>query len=45
MFNESSGDDREQWREEVNNAEEKIPDLEVNLETLLLPHDPNEGAT
>jgi len=43
MFNETSGDDREQWREEVNNAEARIPDLEMNLETLLLPRDPNEG--
>jgi peptide chain release factor 1 len=43
MFNETSGDDRELWREEMNGAEEKIPELELNLETLLLPHDPNEG--
>jgi peptide chain release factor 1 len=43
MFNESSGDDRELWREEVNEAEAKLPDLEANLETLLLPRDPNEG--
>ena len=43
MFNETSGDEREQWREEVNNAEAKIPDLEAILETLLLPRDPNEG--
>ncbi|MFZ1062322.1 MAG: peptide chain release factor 1 [Acidimicrobiales bacterium] len=43
MFNETSGDDREQWREEVNHAEERIPDLEATLETLLLPRDPNEG--
>ena len=43
MFNESSGDDREQWREEMNNAEAKIPQLESTLETLLLPRDPNEG--
>jgi peptide chain release factor 1 len=43
MFNETSGDDRELWREEMNNAEEKIPELELSLETLLLPHDPNEG--
>ncbi len=43
MFNESSGDEREQWREEVNNAEARIPDLEMTLETLLLPRDPNEG--
>ena len=34
MFNESSGDDREQWREEMNNAEAKIPQLESTLETL-----------
>lgn len=43
MFNESSGDDRELWREEMNNAEAMIPDLETTLETLLLPRDPNEG--
>jgi peptide chain release factor 1 len=43
MFNETSGDDREQWREEVNNAEARIPELEATLETLLLPRDPNEG--
>jgi peptide chain release factor 1 len=43
MFNETDGQDREAWREEVNVAEERIPQLEANLETLLLPHDPNEG--
>ncbi len=43
MFNESSGDDRELWRDEMNTAETKIPDLEMTLETLLLPRDPNEG--
>ncbi len=43
MFNESSGDDRELWREEVNEAEAKLPELEMTLETLLLPRDPNEG--
>jgi peptide chain release factor 1 len=43
MFNETSGDDREQWRDEVNNAEAKLPQLEDTLETLLLPRDPNEG--
>jgi peptide chain release factor 1 len=43
MFNETSGDDRELWREEMNNAEAKIAELELNLETMLLPHDPNEG--
>jgi peptide chain release factor 1 len=43
MFNETSGDDRELWRDEMNTAEAKIPDLEMTLETLLLPRDPNEG--
>jgi peptide chain release factor 1 len=43
MFNESSGDDREQWREEVTAAEARLPALEESLETLLLPRDPNEG--
>ena len=43
MFNESAGDDRELWREEVNAAEARLPALEENLETLLLPRDPNEG--
>ncbi len=43
MFNESSGDDREQWRDEINVTEARIPELEMTLETLLLPRDPNEG--
>ncbi len=43
MFNESDGADRESWREEVNAAESRIEELELSLETLLLPHDPNEG--
>ena len=43
MFNESSGDDRELWRDEVNTAEARVPGLEEALETLLLPRDPNEG--
>jgi peptide chain release factor 1 len=43
MFNETDGQDREGWREEVNAAEARITELEANLETLLLPHDPNEG--
>jgi peptide chain release factor 1 len=43
MFNETDGQDREAWREEVNAAEERITQLEAHLETLLLPHDPNEG--
>ena len=43
MFNETSGDDRELWRDEVNAAEARLPHLEDVLETLLLPRDPNEG--
>jgi len=43
MLTESSGDDRELWREEVTAAEEKIPTLEATLEELLLPRDPNDG--
>ena len=43
MFNESSGDDREQWRAEMNHAEASVDELEAALETLLLPRDPNVG--
>jgi len=43
MFNETEGGDREAWREELNVAEARIDDLAATLETLLLPHDPNEG--
>jgi peptide chain release factor 1 len=43
MFNETAGDDRELWREELIAAEARLPELEEALETLLLPHDPNEG--
>jgi peptide chain release factor 1 len=43
MFNETEGADREAWREELNNAEARVDDSGANLETLLLPHDPNEG--
>ena len=43
MFNETEGADREAWREELNSAEARADDSGANLETLLLPHDPNEG--
>ncbi len=43
MFNETTSDDRELWREEMNAAEARLPALEAALETLLLPRDPNEG--
>jgi peptide chain release factor 1 len=39
MFNETEGADRE----ELNSAEARVDDSGANLETLLLPHDPNEG--
>jgi peptide chain release factor 1 len=45
MFNETEGSDRELWRDEVNVTEARITELEENLETLLLPHDPNEGRS
>ncbi|HEV3267849.1 MAG TPA: peptide chain release factor 1 [Acidimicrobiales bacterium] len=45
MFNETEGADRESWRDEVNAADERIAELELELETLLLPHDPNEGRS
>jgi peptide chain release factor 1 len=43
MFNDSSGDDRELWRDEINASEAKLPELEAVLEELLLPRDPNDG--
>ena len=43
MLTESEGAERELWREEVDDAETRIASLEERLETLLLPHDPNEG--
>jgi peptide chain release factor 1 len=43
MFSETEGADRESWRDEVNTAEARVAELEQELETLLLPHDPNEG--
>ena len=43
MLTESTGDDRELWREELTNAEAELARLDEELETLLLPRDPNEG--
>ena len=43
MFNETDGADRESWRDEVNVAEVRLGEFEAAIETLLLPHDPNEG--
>jgi len=45
MFNDSSGDDREQWRDMINTAEAQLPELAMTLETLLLPRNPNEGRS
>ena len=43
MFNESTGVDRELWREEANTAEASAESLETMLVELLLPRDPNDG--
>jgi len=42
MFNDSSGDDREMLREEIDNAETTIKRLDDELKILLLPKDPND---
>ena len=42
MITEST-DDREQWREEADSIEARLPELEAELETLMLPRDPNDG--
>jgi peptide chain release factor 1 len=38
-----SGDEREQWRDEAEQAERRTAELESQLETLMLPRDPNDG--
>ncbi len=43
MMNDAAGEERELWRAELAEAEARLPQLEENLETLLLPRDPNEG--
>src|SRR6202453_5000526 len=43
MLTETSGDDRELWRQEVEEAESRVAALEEEIQTLLLPKDPNEG--
>src|SRR5580704_9890424 len=43
MLTETSGDEREQWRQEVEESESKVADLEERIQSLLLPKDPNEG--
>ena len=43
MLTESSGDEREPMRQEVDDAETRGRSLEERLQALLLPKDPNEG--
>jgi peptide chain release factor 1 len=43
MLTESSGDERELMRKELEEAESRVAELEERLQTLLLPKDPNEG--
>jgi peptide chain release factor 1 len=43
MLTESSGDDRELMRQELDESEAQVARLEDHLQTLQLPKDPNEG--
>ena len=43
MLTETSGDERELMRQEVDDAEARVKALEERIQTLLLPKDPNEG--
>ncbi len=43
MLTETSGDERELMRQEVDESEALVQALEERMETLLLPKDPNEG--
>ncbi len=43
MLTETSGDERELMRQEVDDAEARVKVLEERIQTLLLPKDPNEG--
>ncbi len=43
MMSESSGEDRELLRQELEDAEEKLHDLQKTLEIALLPRDENDG--
>jgi len=43
MLTESSGDERELMRKELEEAETRVHELDDRLQTLLLPKDPNEG--
>jgi peptide chain release factor 1 len=43
MFTETSGDERELMRQEVDESEALVTSLDERIQTLLLPKDPNEG--
>src|SRR6202050_1672932 len=43
MLTETSGDERELMRQEVDESEALVATLEDRIQTLLLPKDPNEG--
>ena len=43
MLAETSGDERELMRQEVDDAEARVKALEERIQALLLPKDPNEG--
>ncbi|HEX3795668.1 MAG TPA: peptide chain release factor 1 [Acidimicrobiales bacterium] len=43
MLTEASGDERELMRQEVEEAEANVAELEERIQSLLLPKDPNEG--
>ena len=43
LLSAAAGEERVQWREELNDAEARLAESNLALETLLLPRDPNEG--
>ena len=43
MLTETSGDERELMRQEVDESEALVASLDERIQTLLLPKDPNEG--
>ena len=43
MLTEASGDDREMMRQEIEQAESSVAELEARIQSLLLPKDPNVG--
>ncbi len=43
FFNNSSGEEREEWRAEISSAEADIEAFDEELKMLLLPKDPNDG--